>query len=288
MPFPGVADMSVEEYHRPGSLDEALALRAEHGSSITVVSGGTLTMPAINEGHIFPGKVMDLRSLDLDFVDVSYGDLTLGATLTYSDVIDQVDDPLLTTAAEHCGSWAVRNIGTVGGNLFGPPTVGDFATALLTRDAEVHLQSEDDERWVHLTDFYTGPGTNVLEDDEILTEIRLTAASSDTAYLKQTRNQEPAPSVVTVAANVERDNGSVSAARIGLNGAGPHPVRAVEAEQIVEGNELSDGTIEEAADAATEASDPPKDALASDWYRKKMIGQHLSKALAQVANGGHA
>jgi CO/xanthine dehydrogenase FAD-binding subunit len=125
-------------------------------------------MPQINEGHIFPDRVMDLRSFDLDDVDESGGDLSLGATVTYSGVIDRVDDPLLRPAAEHCGSRAVRNIGTDVGNLFGPPTVGDFATALLARDAEVELRSQDGERRVALTDFYTGPGTDVLEDDEIL------------------------------------------------------------------------------------------------------------------------
>jgi CO/xanthine dehydrogenase FAD-binding subunit len=277
--------MAVEEYHRPDTLDEALELRGEHGASLTIVSGGTLTMPAVNEGHLFPERVMDLRSLDLDYVE-SNGDLTLGATLTYSDVIDQVDDPLLSTAAEHCGSWAVRNLGTVGGNLFGPPPVGDFATALLARDAEVRLQSRDGDRWVSLTDFYTGPGTNVLEDDEILTEIRVTAASVDTAYVKQTREQEPALSVVSVAANVDHDNGSVTGARIGLNGAAPHPVRSTEAESVLEGSILENGTIEAAAEAASEAADPPTDALASDWYRRKMVGKQLERTLSQLANGG--
>lgn len=279
--------MPVDEYHRPGSLEAALSLRAEHGDSLTVVSGGTLTMPAINEGHLFPELVMDLRSLDLDHVQQTGAELTLGATLTYSDVIESVDDPLLTEAATHCGSWAVRNVGTIGGNLFGPPTVGDFAVALLARDAEAHLQSAAGDRWVGLSDFYTGPGETVLASDEILTEIRVPTAAGETAYLKQTRDQEPAPAIVTVVADVHRDNGAVSTARIGLNGAGPHPVRASDAESILEGSALSDGTIEDATAAAVEAADPPTDALASDWYRRKMIGHHLSDALSQVA-GGHA
>jgi len=279
--------MAVEEYHRPETLDEALALRAEHGSDLTVVSGGTLTMPAINEGHMFPEQVMDLRSLDLDSVETN-GDLTLGTTVTYSDVIDQVDDPLLSTAAEHCGSWAVRNLGTVGGNLFGPPPVGDFATGLLARDAEVRLQSPDNDRWVTLTDFYTGPGTNDLADDEILTHIRVPADSDETAYVKQTRNQEPALAIVTVAANIEHDNGSVTGARIGLNGAGPHPTRAYEAEGVLEGRALDNGTIEAAAEAAAEAAEPPTDALASDWYRRKMVEKQLERTLNKLTNGGES
>ncbi len=278
--------MAVEEYHRPNTLDEALALRAEHGSSVTVVSGGTITMPQINEGHMLPERVLDLRSLGLDHIDEADGTLTLGATVTYSDVIDRVDDQLLTTAAEHCGGWAVRNVATVGGNFFGPPPYGDFATALLARDAELRLRSEDDERWVPLPEFYTGPGTTVLEDDEILTEIRLTGPSGKTAYLKQTRNQEPAPAIVTVAANVQRDGNSVSEVRIGLNGAGPHPLRAREAERVLADGDLGNGAIEAATTAAVEAADPPTDAVASEWYRRRMIDTHVSRALTRIADGG--
>jgi CO/xanthine dehydrogenase FAD-binding subunit len=281
--------MSVDHYHRPETLGDALALRADHGSSLTVVSGGTITMPQINEGHIRPDRVMDLRGLDLDTVEASDGTLSLGATLTYTDVIERVDDDLLTAAAEHCGGWAVRNVGTIGGNFFGPPPYGDFATALLARDAELRLQRRGGERWVPLTEFYTGPGSTVLEDDEILTEIRLTAEAGDTAYLKQTRCQEPTPAVVTVAATVRRENGSVSAVRIGLNGAGPYPLRAEAAEEIVADGELENGTIEAATEAAVEAADPPTDAVASDWYRQRMIDTHVSRALTQLADrGSHA
>lgn len=278
--------MAVKEYHRPSDLGEALELRAEYGSDLTVISGGTLTIPAMNEGHILPERVMDLRSLDLDFFERANGVLSLGPTLTYNTVIEEVDDELLVKAANHCGSWAVRNVGTIGGNLFGPPTVGDFAVALMARDAEVKLERAGDERWIDVTDFYTGPGITALESEELLTEIRVPDSKGETAYLKQTRNQEPAPSIVTVAANLERDNGSISSARLGLNGGGPHPLRAREAENVLEEGGLNEATIAEAAETARELADPPTDAIASEWYRGKMIEKHLSTALNQIANGG--
>ena len=278
--------MTVEEYHRPDTLEEALSLRAEFEDGIHVVSGGTLTMPAMNEGHLLPKRVMDLRSLDLDYINEANGETTLGATLTYSDVIDRVDDPFLTEAAYHCGSWAVRNVGTIGGNFFGLPTVGDFAVALLAREAEVKLERDGGERWVALSDFYTGPGTNVLESDELLTATRFPSDVGEAGYRKQSRQQEPAPSIVTVAAHLERANGSIESARIGLNGAGAHPIRAEAAERVLEGASLGEETIEEATGAAAEAATPPTDAIASEWYRRKMIEKQLERVLTQLANGG--
>ncbi|MFP8954592.1 FAD binding domain-containing protein (plasmid) [Natrialbaceae archaeon A-arb3/5] len=276
--------MPVEAYHRPDSLEEALDLSAEHESDLEVISGGTVSMPAMNDGYKFPEKVMDLRSVGLDYVESENGEITLGATLTLTQTIEELDDPFLQDAARHTASWAVRNMATVGGNLFTPPPLGDFAVALLARDAEIKIQSQDDDRWISLSSFYTGPGQNVLEPEELITEIRFPEEHGETVYLKQTQQQEPAPPVVTVAANLERENGTVETARIAMNGAGPHPMRMEDAEAALEGAELDEETIEAAAEAAAEAANPPEDAVASEWYRQKMVRQQLVNALSQIAS----
>ncbi|AUV84171.1 hypothetical protein C2R22_21600 (plasmid) [Salinigranum rubrum] len=275
--------MPVEAYHRPTTLDDALALNAEH-ASLEVISGGTLTMPAVNEGHLFPAHVMDLRGVGLDYVDEADGHLSLGATLTMTEVLDRIDVPILRQAARHTGSWAVRNMATVGGNLFAPPPLGDFAVALLALDAAVEVRSSDADRHLPMADFYTADG-NALAPDELVTEIRIPVPAGETAFLKLTRKQEPAPPVVTVAVDLIRDGDTVDRARIAMNGAGPHPTRMAEAESVLEGSGLSASTIERAADAATEAANPPEDAVASAWYRRKMAGTYLTKALDQISHG---
>jgi len=272
----------VEAYFRPTSLDEALDLTAEHDGSLEIISGGTLTMPAVNEGHAFPDHVMDLRGLDLDYVESSDGSVRLGATTTLTDVIEAIDEPILRAAAEHTGSWAVRNLGTVGGNLFAPPPLGDFAVALLALDADVGVRGQDGDREITLAEFYTGPGEHALASEELVTEIRTPSVDGETAYLKHTRNQEPAPPIVTVAANLVLDGDTVEEARLALNGAGPHPVRMGEAESTLEGAAVDEATIERAAEAAADEADPPEDAVASAWYRRKMVGTYVEKALAGI------
>ncbi|WP_380676612.1 FAD binding domain-containing protein [Salinigranum sp. GCM10025319] len=277
--------MTVEAYYRPTSLEEALDLTAEHESSLEVVSGGTITMPAVNEGHTFPSRVMDLRPLGLDYVRAEGETLRLGATTTLSEVIDRSDVPLLREAARHTGGWAVRNMATVGGNLFAPPPLGDFAVALLTLDAEVEIRSRDERRRVPLSEFYRGED-RAIDADELVTEIRVPTLDGETAYLKYTRNQEPAPPIVTVAVRVAVQDGVVDEARIAANGADAHPVRLRDAERVLEDAALDDDAIERAADAAADSANPPRDAVASEWYRRRMIGQYVSKALGEVSEAG--
>lgn len=276
--------MAVEAYHRPSSLDDALDLTAEHESGLEIISGGTLTMPEINEGHAFPERVLDLRELGLDYVSEADGGVALGATTTLTQVMEEADVPLLREAAKHTGGWAVRNVGTVGGNLFSPPPLGDFAVALLALDAEVEIHGRDGARSLPLSEFYDDGG-RALAPDELVTEIRVPAVDGETAYVKYTRSQEPAPPIVTVVANLVRDGDTVERARLALNGAGPHPVRMTDAEDALDGSSLDDDVIARAADLAAEAADPPEDALASAWYRRRMVREYVVRTLTRVATG---
>jgi len=280
----GDGGMAVEAYYRPTTLEEALDLTAEYTSSIEIISGGTITMPEINEGHKFPRYVMDLRELDLDYTETRDGYMSLGATLTMTQVLDQIDEPMLQKAARHTGGWAVRNLGTIGGNLFAPPPLGDFAVALLALDADVIVRDRDGDRRIPLSDFYTTSGERGINSDELVTEIRIPTVEGQTVYLKYTRSQEPAPSIVTVAVNLRCRDDTVTDVRICLNGAGSHPMRMRNAEEIVTESVLDEPILDRAADAAAEAADPPEDAIASKWYRRKMIRHHVSNTLTRFTD----
>ena len=109
--------MAVKNYFLPQSLDEAVGLLAEHGPSLLVMAGGTIAMPLINEGISMPEQVMGLRRAGLNYVKSSNGALKIGATATLTQMLTQTHIPLLGQAAHHVGGWAIRNMGTVGGNL---------------------------------------------------------------------------------------------------------------------------------------------------------------------------
>jgi carbon-monoxide dehydrogenase medium subunit len=281
--------VTTKAYFLPRSLAEALDLLAQHGPALLVIAGGTLAMPLINEGVSMPELVMGLRRAGLNYVRPSDGHLIIGATTTLTQMCEQSkipvrgqEIPLLAEAAHSIGGWAIRNMGTVGGNLFAPPPAGDFATALLALDAMVTLTSRGGARTVPLAEFYTGFMTNVLEPGELVTEFRVPVPQGKTVYVKYGRKHANTPAIVTVAGHLVMDGSRVQDARLALNAVGPHPLRARRAEAALIGATLDEASIAAAAAAATEECEPFTDAIATNWYRRKMVGVHVRRALEQM------
>ena len=163
--------MTVSHYYLPASVPEALGLLAEHGSELLVLAGGTVAMPLINEGISLPGRVMGLRRAGLDRLERVDAALHIGATTTLTRLVEQDDVPLLRQAASRTASWSIRNMGTVGGNLFTPPPGGDVATALLALDARVVVTGPAGSRTLPLAHLWTGFLTTCLAADELVTSI---------------------------------------------------------------------------------------------------------------------
>jgi CO/xanthine dehydrogenase FAD-binding subunit len=198
-------------------------------------------------------------------------------------MLAQTEIPLLREAAKEVGGWAIRNMGTVGGNLFAPPPAGDVAVALLALDARVVLSGASGDRELPLEEFYTGFLMTALAPGELLKEVRVPLPKGKTAYLKFGRKHANTPAVVTVAARLELDGRTVKDARLALNAVGPHPVRARDAERSLVGSKLDETSIAAAADAAAEGCEPFTDAVASEWYRRKMAAVYVRRTLEKIA-----
>jgi CO/xanthine dehydrogenase FAD-binding subunit len=276
-------NVAIKDYFLPQSLDEATRLLAEHDVSLLVMAGGTIAMPLINEGISLPEKVMGLRQAGLNYVRRSNGRVEIGATTTLTELLRLEAIPLLQQAARNVGNWTARNMGTVGGNFFAPPPAGDLATALLALDAQLKLVSQSGQRIIPIAEFYTGFMTNALQPGELLAEIQVPIQKGRTAYIKYGRKYANTPAVVTVAAHIVLNGERVQVARIALNAAGPHPVRATNAEAALVGSTLDESTVAVAAAAAAAECEPFTDALASEWYRRKMVGVYVGRTLAQIA-----
>jgi CO/xanthine dehydrogenase FAD-binding subunit len=150
-------------------------------------------------------------------------------------------DGALAAPAHAVGGPALRNMATIGGNLV---LGGDVAVALLALDAEVALSS----RTVPVAEFWSSfrPGEEIVlsvsyEDDP------------DLVWLRHARRAANSPAVVSVA---------VSRGRVALGGVAPHPILVP-------------------ADPAAAAAeiDPPSDAIASAWYRRRMTELFVRRAL---------
>ena len=271
--------MIVKDYFLPESLDEAVTLLAERGPDLLVMAGGTIAMMRMNEGHLLPDQVMGLRRVGLDAITTN-GKLSIGATTTLSTLANDETVPMLSQAARSAAAWSLRNMATVGGNLFARNPYGDVATALLALNADLKVLSRNGERVLSLADFLAAK--RQLEPGELLAEIYVPQPTGQTGYYKFGRRAYNTPAVVTIAAHITRDGDLVTAASIALNGVAATPVRATIAESMLVGQPLNVKTITAAAEAAAEMVDPPSDAVASGWYRKRMVSVILGRVLNKI------
>jgi len=274
--------VTTTDFFIPRSIDEAVGLLVQHGADLVVMGGGTIVMGMVNDGLLFPAKAMSLARAGIDGVREIDGAIEIGAATTIARLAQLGHLPILAQAAGMFGAPAVRNMATVGGNLFAAPPAGDIAVPLLALDAQVELAGPRGRRTLPLEQFFTGLGRTARAPDELVVALRLSQSNGRTAYLRYGRRQANTPAVVAVAARVVTEaDGTVVDARIALGAAGPHPLRARQAEAALLAKPLSTSGIAAAAAAQAEC-DPPTDALASAWYRRKMVRVYVRRTLEQI------
>jgi len=243
------------------------------------LGGGTLVMRALNEGDVSISTVVRAQDQALARIDASGPRVTLGAGVTFARILAERDLGFLHTPARSIGSPAVRNMGTVGGNLFAPNPYGDFTVALLALDATVAVHGGFGSRDIPIEEFLQArdrqAGTLVLS-----ISCTRPASSEVFRYRKIARIKPKGGSVITLAAHLPISGGRIAGARIALGSMAPTQIRARAAERALEGRSLDAATIAAAASAATEGTSPSDNALGSAWYRREIVGVHLRRLLS--------
>lgn len=245
------------------------------------MGGGTIVMNMMNEGIPTPQVVIGLKRAGLGTDESDNGTRVIGAMTTMSTLAGD-DNRMLRQAASSCGGWAIKNMATIGGNLFARAPSGDLGVALLAMDANLRLASSTDTRVVPIDDFYAGGRS--IEDHEILTAVEIPSSGADVRFVKYGRKAGPTPSVVTVAISLIRKGDSIEQARVALGAMGPHPIRAERAESLLVGNALTPEIIDEASGAIGDL-EGLTDAVASAWYRTRMAKLHVKRLLESLIDG---
>ncbi len=259
------------------SNEAAAALSSDRGARY--LGGGTLVMRALNEGDISISTVVRATDRALTHVDVSGARVVIGAGVTFARILAERDLAFLQAPARSIGGPAVRNMGTVGGNLFAPSPYGDFTVALLALDAVVSVQSGFGARDVPIEEFLQ---SRERQSGALVLSISCQRPASADAfrYRKVARIKPKGGSVITLAAHLPMSSGRISGARIVLGSMAPTQMRAKAVERALEGRSLDAASIGAAAAAAAEGTSPSDTALASAWYRREIVGVHLRRLLS--------
>jgi aerobic carbon-monoxide dehydrogenase medium subunit len=280
------------EYLEPRTIKEAVSLLSRYQDKAKVIAGGTDLLNQIRLKMVRPEYIVDISYIaGLDYIKYdSKGGLSLGALVTIRDLEMSAEvqrhHAVISQAASVIGSTAIRNVGTIGGNLCNASPCAETAPSLIGLDAKVKLVGPNGRRTIPLEKFFTGPGQTVLQPGELVIEIKVPPMrrNSKGAYLKHTTRGTVNPAIVGVAAIAAMDGKRCKEIKVVLGAVAPTPIRAIKAEEIVRGQEVDDALIERAAEAASDESSTISDVRASAQYRNEMVKVFTRYALRKVIN----
>jgi carbon-monoxide dehydrogenase medium subunit len=274
------------DYHRPGTLDEAVALLSRYGGEAKVLSGGMSLLPMLKLRLGTYGHLVDINRIPgLDYVKEEKGWLRIGAgtrqaTLESSELI-RAKYGILADAVPMIADPLVRNRATFGGNIANGDPANDGPAIAIALDAELLARGPKGERVIPANRFYKALYETALAPDEILIEVRVPVppAKSGGAYRKLKRKTgDYAAAAVAVQLQLG-GNGAVQRAGIALTNAGPTPIEAVKAMEFAKGKTLDEKTIAETAKLAAAAASPSADRRGSSEYKREMARVLAGRAI---------
>jgi CO/xanthine dehydrogenase FAD-binding subunit len=242
------------------------------------LGGGTLLVRRVNEGDLSIATLV--RTTDRRFSEIrpSGGRVFIGAGVTMAQIITHPDLRFLRPVAAAIGGPAIRNMATVGGNLFAPHPFGDFAMALLVLEASVSVLGGYSARDVPLEDFL---GNRDQYRRSIIAGVTVRRPEGERSFrfVKISRTRPKGPAVLSIAAYLPLSGGRLSSPRVAYGAMAPQAVRARAVEAALNGRALDKASIAPAIAAAGEGTTPLTDAYASAWYRSQVLPIHLERLL---------
>jgi len=261
------------EYLAPKTLDEALSLLEKYQDKSTrILAGGTDLLVKMKTIDLKTDYLININNIpELNFIDTSDG-LKIGAAVPLSHIerIGKVKEkyPALYEGIKSMAAIAVRNMGTMAGNICNASPAADTVPSLIAYGAEVKLASKRGERTVLVEDFVTGVSKTVIEADEIITQVNIPELnkSSGSAFSKKGRVKADIAKI-NLAVYLEREGNICKDCKIVLGSVAVKAIRTKEAEGLLKGQTVSTSLMDKIAKKASEETKPIDDIRSSVEYR---------------------
>lgn len=266
----------VEGYY-PDTFEEALKILNE--KEVIVYAGGTDLMvrnknaasllPKFNRDLLYVGNIKELRE-----IKSLANAIEIGAACTLSSLLRKKEIPeILKESIRQIASPAIRNIGTIGGNICNASPAGDTLPILYALDAKLRLTSENSSREVNIEDFILGPRKVSLNQNELLESIIIPNSKfNKTYYEKVGARKASAISKLSFIGLANTEDEKIMDVRIAFGAVGPTVVRVKVAEDIILGQNLEDirNNIDKIKELYSEKINPIDDQRSTAEYRKKV------------------
>jgi carbon-monoxide dehydrogenase medium subunit len=277
---------------RPDTLAKAVDYLAEYPQA-TLWAGGTDLVVKLEHKRLKVSEIIDLTNIpELKYIEDAGDYVRIGALTSIYDIqvspLIKKEFPLLAQAALVLGSWQVRTLATVGGNIVTAAPSAETACPILILGGTIIVEGKNGERKIAADQFFKGPGQTYLEAGEIVKEIQLPklAPGYQTIYIKERLRRSMDIALVNVACVLKLDGDKIEDVHIGLGAVAPTPMRAVKTEAVLKGRTLSNELIHEAAMAAMNECTPITDIRATAEYRRHLIHVSIERALETLWKAG--
>ena len=269
-------------YAKARSVEDAVKLLGEH-SDAKLLAGGQSLMATLNMRLSAPTMLIDLNGISgLDGIALKDGVVEIGALARHAAVMSSNTiarhAPLIAMAMPHIAHPAIRNRGTIGGSVAFADPAAELPACFLALNGEAEIAGPGGKRRVNADDFFQGLYETSIGHDDILTAIRLPAATPDMRYgFAELSRRHGDYAIVGLAASARADGASLKDMRLAYFGVGLTPVRAKAAEVA-----LASGDIDDAVTALASDLDPSDDIQETGAVKMHLAGVLLRRVAAQM------
>ncbi len=278
------------EYIRPKKIENIIE---EVGTRRAYyIAGGTDIMVLKKENEIQPDRPwVDLTAIEEELKGIEKNDkyIIIGSLTNMSELAEssvlRKNCTSLARAAEEMGSPLIRNLATLGGNIANSNPAGDTIPPVYALQAEFLVPSHNRVKEIPVSEFFLGPGNNVLEPGEIIKAVKIPLKkNSYSGFRKLGPRKALAISKVSVAARWEMDDKIIKNIRIALGAVGPTCILARRTADFLKGKRINKNTLKEARDILETEASPIDDFRSTAGYRRSMTGILLKRILTQDYN----
>ena len=271
------------------TIEEAVDALGRYGADAKVLAGGQSLVPLMNLHLARPAVIIDVNGINAlsgihrgpDSESVVIGAGTRQRQAERDPIVAEAL-PLLAEAVGLVGHDAIRTRGTIGGSAAHADPAAEIPAVLVALGATMTARSTRGTRYIDADSFFQGFLTTELADDELLVSVELPTRRphSGHAFVEFARRHGDF-AVVGVAASLELlEPGIISDARIVLCGVDSIPVRARDAEAMLNGSVPGAEVFEAVAAEAARGLEPPNDGHGTSAYRSLLVRTLVAKALS--------
>jgi CO/xanthine dehydrogenase FAD-binding subunit len=278
------------EYYSPRTLEEALEFLEKVKSSYRVLAGGTDLLLEMKHKLRYPANtIVDISKLnELRYVKEKDGFIAIGSLTRIEDLknseIIRKRLPILAEIAAEFGTWQIRNMATIGGNVCNGSSSADYSLALLILDAELHFLSLKGERRVK-SELFINDGNEAIKPGELLIEITIPKLQSKagTSFLKYEGRRVSSIPILNVACMLELEDTFIKDVRIALGGVEQLPRRLKPVEEKLKELDVRDiDKVDRVLQTIPSLINPRSGVVASAEYRRAMSYVFVKRALLQA------